>query len=110
MAKGNFTQRVLLDGSTTAAVTGAWVPLDYQNFSNMTIQSIVGTVASGDTVYIEVTNDIPYIDGVAQTITCISTVSAFTDAFNTITYGPVVAIRARKTGTAGAARVVGVFG
>jgi hypothetical protein len=109
MASGNFTQRYLLD-VTSVAATGAWVPLDYRNFTNRTIQSVVGNVVPGDTVFIEVTNEEPFKDGVAQVVQAISTVSSYTSNFNCVIYGPVAAIRARKVGTTGPSRVVGILG
>lgn len=105
-----LNRKVLLQTLNTGASTGDWVPLNFQVFSGIqTVQSILGTVAAGDTVFIEATNQEPYIAGVPQVITQIVTVSSFTTNFFTVLDAPVVAIRARKTGTAGISEVIGVL-
>lgn len=101
--------KTLLDVGAVAS-TGDWLALDYRNYGGtLTAQSILGTVVSGDTVYIEVTNEVPYVDNKPVTVTQVVTVSAYTENFSLVLNGPVAAIRARKTGTTGAAKVTGVL-
>lgn len=92
-----------------AATTGAWYPLDFRNDPGGSVRTFTGKLTTGDTVYFEVTNEAPYVDGVAVSVSVVVTVSAFTDPlFASPIYGQWSAIRFRKTGTTGTAIVNGI--
>ena len=104
-----LTRQTLLATGDTAASTGAWYPLDFRNDPGGSVRTFTGKLTAGDTVYFEVTNEAPYVNGAAVSVSVIVTVSAYTDAlFASPIYGQWSAIRFRKTGTAGTCVVNGI--
>ena len=100
-------QNLLAVGSVSA--TGAWYPLDFRNDTGGTIRSFTGVLASGDTVFFEVTNEQPVVNGVSVSVSVVVTVSSFTTTpFSGAFVGPWTAVRFRKTGTTGPSVVNGI--
>lgn len=100
----------LLLQAATASTTGSWFPLNWRDDPGGLVRSFTGKLTSGDTVYMEVTNQrVNDAQGIAVSVSVIATVSAFTETiFSSAFTGPFVAVRFRKTGTTGPATVYGI--
>lgn len=104
-----FTRQKLLDTASVSA-TGNWYPLDWRIDPGGSVRTFTGSLVTGDTVYLELTNE-PVDDsaGSPVSVNVIVTASAYTSTiFSGALVGQWSAMRFRKTGVTGPSLVYGV--
>jgi len=98
MSSSSNTMRNVAVFNDAAAVTGAWVRLPTKTGLEANPRSIQMSITTGDTIVIEVTNDIDNLAGTPETTA--SPAYDSTDTGDTL-HGPWGAIRVVKTGANG---------
>lgn len=102
---GVLHRQTLLNVASVSA-TGGWYEVDWRMGADQ-LRGFTGSLTAGDTVFLEVTNELVVQNGVTVNPTVVVTVSGFTATpFAGTISGPFSALRFRKTGTTGPATVI----
>ena len=104
--------RTVVLSTATASSNGSWYPLDFRIDPGGTVRTFIGTLTTGDTIYLDLTNDAIFdpVKGTAIPVVNTFTVTAFTDtSFAHTLYGQWSAVRFRKAGETGPSNVTGIL-